>query len=1770
MALIQIVRIANPFEPTRREIEEICYTGGKVTTYVETEGRDVYIDGDLVEHPDETTPLDGSQIVVIPHIAGKGIMRVLGLVAMIALSVYSSNIASGLWKGLGTAFRAGHIGALLASGAVMFMGGKIINAVFPQATDNINWNDHDTTQTYGWDLPTPTTTAGNVVGETYGECIPAAQLLEQHVETVNDVQYLDLLYCGGYGPVDSIDKIRIDYTDIDNFDGVQLETRLGTNDQKPISFFKNTPLDQEVGIELQAGQAVTRTSDSTKASALEVTIEFPAGLYHVNDKGNYDNATVKMLIEYRKGSTDSWHNFGSTSDYLYAVTGATNSALRKTFSKTGLDAGQYDVRITVRDKPSSSRYQTMVQWTMMTSYIDGIYSRPNKVLVALRIKASNQLSGGVPSLNWRQTRKTVLVHNPSTNQYEEKAADNPIWACYDILHGCRRLTNINTKTQEYVVSGYPASCLDAYYEQWKSAAEYADEEITNQDGEKEPRYKFDAFFDTAQKRWTAAQKAANVGHAVIIPHGRNIGIAVDRPGHITQIFGEGRTTVSSVKGSFSSTEDRAKAIEVTYNDGDNDFKNTVMTVRSPNYNTDNSSDNTAQLTLFGVKRRSQAYREAVTALATNERQLQFIELSADIDAIVAEYGDIVGFNHAVSRLGIASGRIVSASGSTVVLDKEVELEASKSYEIYISLSDDTLLHREIVASDGKTNTLTVSVPFDDAQLPQKFDNYAFGELKKAVKPFRIINASRDGDFKVSLKLAEYDEAMYSTELDYNKYPVIDYSSTPTISAIETLTAAEQDRTIDKVSVSDIVVSWKLARSGIAPDSYIVHIKSRNSSYDTTVSTRLTTYTAHDVPQGEDFDITVYCIFEGITVNSKETSIHINGISYSQNNATNLIVVLLGKGFNLSWTAATGPAVAAYNVYQGAYGAKLADCTKISDRQTGVSCYAPITNAGTYQFYVQSVDKDGNQFGDVLTGIGSITMPGKVTDASAYTLYRQYQDGQTGYDVVVNFTLPSKAKDVEVYYKTNHIDMTHMPDKIPEGVPADELGFYADWRYAGKGSNKVVISAAQLGDTYKLKLVAEDVNGFTTPDSDATYLSIKIEAKQTVPNTPTGFKKSFVLGKGFTFSWDDVTNSDVDYYELRYDQNCGSAANLIARAQGTSVTLESLPKRSATIYLYAHNATKLYSYPASLTYDYPVLNAPAGITITKAILSANVSVPELIDGAEGVRLYIEKQPIDIGRNTHYTYANDAGIYDVEACYYDVFGEGYHTAVYQAVIEPCIDPKYIEKESITLEKVDKTINNAVKDAQEAIPRLDSLDTSVSELKKTDDEIKLTVQSNKDSTDSAISKLSQKADSISSTVQDYKTSNDKVVSGLSSQVSQNASSIMSIVTNLGDQTKAQNAYSAIAQLIKAINLRVKQNDVINQINISTEGVLIDGKRVHVTGDTVFDNNVIVSKMLAAGAVTADKLSASLIALSNNQGFQGGSVTLDASGMSCTDKSGVTIKFGDDGMTSRDKNGNIFSALSQFMIGTAQNGKYVKFNNPWQSTPTVIVVPQNIQVNNPSYSTSKVRLHCYAEDVTVNGFRMRAYSGISEGAGSYAQYQDCGSAYWTIWRDNWAARNKGLPYGTKTISFTVKMPKNASRVCFHGRWKMNLSYKYSNFVSFPNAASQNLVIKCNGTQTYSGMFFSDGGNNEIHAATGVHGTDEYKSYVSNIFTVTGGYDLECTLTLSPWTEHDGDGSDGLTVDLLIDSLDVYVDGEQTLDDSGTGAFLVMNTANGLYTVTD
>ncbi|WP_064468296.1 phage tail protein [Lederbergia galactosidilytica] len=67
-----------------------------------------------------------------------------------------------------------------------------------------------------------------------------------------------------------------------------------------------------------------------------------------------------------------------------------------------------------------------------------------------------------------------------------------------------------------------------------------------------------------------------------------------------------------------------------------------------------------------------------------------------------------------------------------------------------------------------------------------------------------------------------------------------------------------------------------------------------------------------------------------------------------------------------------------------------------------------------------------------------------------------------------------------------------------------------------------------------------------------------------------------------------------------------------------------------------------------------------------------------------------------------------------------------------------------------------------------------------------------------------------------------------------------------------------SQISQLATDINFRVKKGDTITQINIDGQNssVLIDGKYVHITGQTKIDNGVIKTLMVADGTIINSKI--------------------------------------------------------------------------------------------------------------------------------------------------------------------------------------------------------------------------------------------------------------------------------------------------------------------------
>lgn len=70
--------------------------------------------------------------------------------------------------------------------------------------------------------------------------------------------------------------------------------------------------------------------------------------------------------------------------------------------------------------------------------------------------------------------------------------------------------------------------------------------------------------------------------------------------------------------------------------------------------------------------------------------------------------------------------------------------------------------------------------------------------------------------------------------------------------------------------------------------------------------------------------------------------------------------------------------------------------------------------------------------------------------------------------------------------------------------------------------------------------------------------------------------------------------------------------------------------------------------------------------------------------------------------------------------------------------------------------------------------------------------------------------------------------------------------------------NVSSSVTALTNNINLRVTKDQVITQINLSPETILIDGKRIHLTGATTIDDATIKTAMIADASITNAKIAA------------------------------------------------------------------------------------------------------------------------------------------------------------------------------------------------------------------------------------------------------------------------------------------------------------------------
>lgn len=1279
--MVNIIIVKNPFKPEQHETQYMPFKKGKpVSHYHKAPGEWVYsINGHEVTI--DTIVNDDDYIVAMPKIEGK----FFGVLLSIGMAVFTGGIASGAIFGIQSL-----IWRTVLSMAVGMIGNAVISKLTAPKVDRSN---SEQSTTYGWGGTKTITGQGYPLAVTYGRMKSAGMLLSRHVISDGDKQYLNLLYCAGEGELSKIEDIRINSNPISNYKDVQVDIRLGTNDQTVIPNFNDNFADQGLNYELKSDWSVQQVQGDA-CDAIELTIGFPNGLYYSNDSGGMDKTSVTVDAEIRKVGTQEWqslplsNNKGlsghvkkkpkqwffidksnrdiANSNYAGHIWEATNSAFYRVFRFDNLEKAKYEVRMRCSGKDGTSlRHVNKVYWTQLTQIIYDDFVHPGKALIGIKALATSQLSGSDPDVSWIQERSKVWVFNPYNNQYEEKPADNPAWAAYDLLHICRKIGS------EYVVFGQPYGRID--YDAFNAWAEKC---TLN-------KFTFNYIYDSATRLWDALKYPEAVGRGKVIPAGTRFTCVSDYQSSPVQLFTVANIKYGSFTEEFQGVEARANSIELSFINKDKDYERDVIPVYGDTYDESNSLTNPAQIELMGCTSLEQAYRHGKHYLRCNKYEIRTVTFEAFTDAIACTVGDIILVQHDVPEWG-EGGRVVAVNGQTITLDKEVTTQPGKQYQLLVrNNTTDAVTTYNVVNVSGANVIIQENIPV------QRDCIYAFGEISKAAKPFRVL-AITEGHSEMTRKIQcmEYYPELYAA--DDGHIPTINYANHGA-SDIQDIGLVSDVYGANGIMYSRIAVSWQLPRDGKVTN---VVVNFRNTKSDT-------------------------------------------------------------------WT------------YVGNFPSS-ANGTAITDVLLGAN----------YEVRVQAI----NDLGQLTTGvtksinIPKMQAPEDVQNLHVLSRYNQTADKSVYYDLQVLFDPPSNPANfdvAEVWYM-----LTAKSGKPVSGQ---------EWQYAGSSTSQVIIKALGPGETYRIKAVS--VDRFGNRAETAQMVDVEVKPMDAIPDMPKNFTISF--DREAKAKWNEVLNADVDYYELRTDNNPGNDSTaLLARVKGTTATL-TLTKRADTVYLFAKSTLGKYSTPARYDYNLPQLDKP-NVVVKSTINGINLYFSAKPAQAYAIRCHVvgDTRTDDLETtSTMLTYSNEPGIYTVRCAFVDVFGEG-KLDEQMVTIKATIPKEMLDREALGLAEFDKRVNE------------------------------LSAEFNKVSHE-----YSTKVENLSRDVE-----------------------------------------SRITQLDNGIELKVKDGlsalngkEIVNRLNIGTNGIRLDGKLFHVTAETLFDNNIITNKMLQANSVDATKIKVdSLSALS------------------------------------------------------------------------------------------------------------------------------------------------------------------------------------------------------------------------------------------------------------------------------------------------------------------
>lgn len=563
---------------------------------------------------------------------------------------------------------------------------------------------------------------------------------EESPDSLFSTQYARILFAVGEGEIEGparggLKWVFFDNTALENVDGsmnfrdVRVEWRNGTLDQSHIPGFPGVEAQRDVGLEVTKANSVIKTITNPNANAARITMSWQ-GLSVVDSSGDVRPAWGEYAVDVRVGA-------GAWEEVLYVkFSGKTTSKYQRSHRIEKPGGYPWDIRVRRLYPDATTNKRTDKSfWESITEITDRKFRYPMTAVYGVEINA--QQFSSIPTVAFDLYLLKVRVptnYDPWTRTYtgawdgtfKISWTDNPAWVFYDVV--TRKRYGLGRFVSETAVDKW------ALY----SIGKYCDDLVPNGKGGFEPRFTCNLYLQAQESAQKVLSDLASIFRAMVYWGGGQVVASQDAPADISAVY----STASVKDGKFirqgSSVTKRYTVAHVTYNDPDDFYRQKIEYVEDRE-GIKRYGIRETEIIAFGCASRGQANRLGRWFLYSSRLEGGIITWRVSLEGLKSRPGQIAAISDTKKVGRRMSGRIVSATGTTVTLDRPYTLAPGVAYSITVVGLDGKPQKRAVTTPASTTAGLTVATAFDS--VPGKDSVWIIAEPALEPELVRIVGVS---------------------------------------------------------------------------------------------------------------------------------------------------------------------------------------------------------------------------------------------------------------------------------------------------------------------------------------------------------------------------------------------------------------------------------------------------------------------------------------------------------------------------------------------------------------------------------------------------------------------------------------------------------------------------------------------------------------------------------------------------------------------------------------------------------------------------------------------------------------------------------------------------------------------------------------------------------------------------------------------------------------------------------------------------------------------